>query len=46
MRSTTSTRVISVLKSWYSRHGIPMTLIRDNGPPFNSEDLFHLRCDV
>ena len=46
MRSTTSTRVISVLKSWYSRHGIPMTLIRDYGPPFNSEDLFHLRCDV
>ena len=38
MSSTTSTRVITVLKSWYSRHGIPMTLISDNGPPFNSED--------
>ena len=38
MRSTISTRVISVLKSWYSRHGIPMTLISDNGPPFNSKD--------
>ena len=38
MSSTTSTRVITVLKSWFSRHGIPMTLISDNGPPFNSED--------
>ena len=38
MSSTTSTRVITVLKSWFSRHGIPMTLISDNGPQFNSED--------
>ena len=40
MSTTTSTRVITVLKSWFSRHGIPMTLISDNGPPFNvnSED--------
>ena len=38
MSSTTSTRVITVLKSWFSRHGIPMTLISDNGPPFNGED--------
>ena len=38
MKSTTSTRVITVLKSWFSRHGIPVTLISDNGPPFNSED--------
>ena len=33
-----SPRVINVLKSWFSRHGIPVTLISDNGPPFNSED--------
>ena len=38
MSCTTSTRVITVLKSWFSRHGIPMTSINDNGPPFNSED--------
>lgn len=38
MSSTTSTRVITVLKAWFSRHGIPVTVISDNGPPFNSED--------
>ena len=38
MNSTTSTRVMTVFKSWFSRHGIPMTLIGDNRPPFNSED--------
>ena len=35
---TTSSRVITVLKSWFTRHGIPATVISDNGPPFNSED--------
>ena len=38
MSRTTSTRVITVLKSWFSRHGIPVIIISDNGPPFNSED--------
>ena len=38
MNSTRSTRVITVLKSWFSRHGIPVTVVSDNGPPFNSED--------
>ena len=23
---------------WFSRHGIAVTIICDNGPPFNSED--------
>ena len=32
MNSTTSTRMITVLKSWFSRHGIPMTLISDMDP--------------
>ena len=36
--STRRTRVISVLKSWFFRHGIPLTLISDNGPPFNIEN--------
>ena len=38
MSSTTSTRVITVLKAWFSRPGIPVTIISDNGPPFNSEN--------
>ena len=38
MSSTTSTRVITVPKAWFSRHGIAVTVISDNGPPFNSED--------
>ena len=38
MSSTTSTCVITVLKAWFSKHGIPATVISDNGPPFNSED--------
>ncbi|KAA5586471.1 transposase family protein, partial [Pseudomonas aeruginosa] len=29
------------LKSIFSRHGIPETMISDNGPPFNSKE-FHL----
>ena len=37
MSHTTSGRVITVLKSWFARHGIPATVISDNGPPFNSE---------
>jgi len=38
MSSTTGSHVITVLKAWFSRHGIPVTIISDNGPPFNSED--------
>ena len=39
MSSTTNTCVITVLKSWFSKHGIPMTLISDNGTPLNCENL-------
>ena len=47
MTCTTSTCVITVFKSWFSRHGIPVTVISDNGPPFNSEDFtkFSKECD-
>ena len=31
-------RVITVLKAWFSRHGIPVIIISDNGPPFKRED--------
>lgn len=34
---TTSTLVISVFKSWFSRHGIPVTVISDKDPR-NSKD--------
>ena len=45
MNSTTSTHVIAVLKAWSSRHGIPVTGISDNGPPFNNED-FKTDCVI
>ena len=35
--STVAWRVITVLKSWFARHGIPITVMSDSGPPFNSE---------
>lgn len=38
MSSTTSIGVITVQMSWFSRHGIPSTVISDDRPPFNSED--------
>ena len=38
LSNTTSTRVITVLKAWFSRYDIPVTVISDNGPPFNSAD--------
>ena len=37
MSSTKSIRVITVLKSWFSRHGIPSTVIIGNGLQFNIE---------
>ena len=35
--STTSVNVINHLKSIFSRHGIPETVISDNGPQYSSE---------
>ena len=43
LSSMTSICVITVLKSWFSRHGIPSTAISDNETPFNSED-FKSQC--
>ena len=47
MSNTTSNRVITVLKTWFARHGIPVTVISENGPPFNSGDfeLFNKELD-
>jgi transposase InsO family protein len=37
MISTVESRIITVLKSWFARHGIPITVMSDNGSPLNSE---------
>lgn len=37
LSSTTSTAVITVLKSIFSRHGIPAILMTGNGPQFSSQ---------
>ena len=37
MTSTVASRVITVLKPWFARHGIPITVMSDNGLPFKSE---------
>ena len=37
LSSTTSTNIIGHLKSIFSRHGIPKTVMSDNGPQYSSE---------
>ena len=37
MTSTVASHVITVLKSWFARLSIPIMVMSDNGPPFNSE---------
>ena len=39
LTSTTSSSVITHLKAIFSRHGIPATLITDNGPQYSSEEI-------
>ena len=38
LTSTTSSAVISVLKSLFSRHGIPQDVMSDNGPQYASQE--------
>ena len=40
LEDTTSHSVIQVLKEKFSRHGIPDTVVSDNGPQFSSQE-FH-----
>ena len=39
LKSTTSSSIIENLKSIFSRHGIPETIVSDNGPQFSSQSL-------
>ena len=39
LNSTTSAAVINYLKLVFAEHGIPETLVSDNGPQYNSQDL-------
>ena len=38
LSSTTSASVIRALKAIFSRHGIPATLVSDNGPQYSSQE--------
>ena len=38
LRTTTSTAIVEALKSIFSRHGIPETVVSDNGPQYTSEE--------
>ncbi|XP_041480448.1 uncharacterized protein K02A2.6-like [Lytechinus variegatus] len=38
MKSTTASNTIRVLRSLFSRHGLPMEVVSDNGPQFVAEE--------
>ena len=38
LNSTTSSNIIVVLKSIFARHGIPDTVVTDNGPQYSSNE--------
>ena len=38
LKSTTTQSVVTALKSVFSRHGIPETVVSDNGPQFSSQE--------
>ena len=39
LTSTTSASVISAMKSVFARHGIPSTIVSDNGPQYDSAEM-------
>ena len=48
MHTTTARAVINALKIIYSRWGIPVEVVSDNGPPFNSDEYkaFNTEWDI
>ena len=44
MSSTTSASIISALKSIFSRYGIPLVFISDNGPQYSSKEFEEFSC--
>lgn len=46
--TTTSSKTITMLREIFARHGLPKTLVSDNGPQFKSEsfELFMRECGV
>ena len=38
MKSTNATYVIQCFKAIFARHGLPLSITSDNGPPFNSAE--------
>ena len=38
LKSTTSTAIVEALKSIFSRHGIPETVVSDNRPQYTSQE--------
>ena len=41
LTTTTSTNVVTALKAIFSRHGVPITFVSDNGPQFDSKEMKH-----
>ena len=39
LTSTTAANVVAALKSIFSRHGVPVILMMDNGPQFNCNEM-------
>ena len=41
MRKTTASETVSVLRTVFARHGLPLQIVSDNGPQFVSEEIRH-----
>ena len=41
MRKTTASETVSVLRTVFARHGLPLQIVSDNGPQFVSEEFRH-----
>ena len=41
MRKTSASETVSVLRTVFARHGLPLQIVSDNGPQFVSEEFRH-----